>query len=81
MVMAAIHAGFSGKNDMTPQELKDIRKRLKLTTAELGERLWVSGRTVEDWEQGRRTIRGPAEVLIRLLDVPRRKPAGGGDEK
>ena len=52
---------------MTHQELKAIRRRLKLTTAELGERLGVSGRTVEDWEQGRRKIRGPAEVLIRQL--------------
>jgi len=58
---------------MTPQELKDIRKGLDLTTAELGERLGVSGRTVEDWEQGRRKIRGPAVVLIRQLAVAGKK--------
>ena len=52
---------------MTPAELKAIRKRLNLSTSELGEKLGVSGRTVEDWEQGRRKIRGPAEVLIRQL--------------
>jgi len=58
---------------MTPQELRAIRKDLDLTTAELGERLGVSGRTVEDWEQGRRKIRGPAVVLIRQLIVMGKK--------
>ena len=52
---------------MTPQGLKAIRKALNLTTAELGERLGVSGRTVEDWEQGRRKVRGPAERLLNQL--------------
>jgi len=58
---------------MTHQEIKDIRHALALTTAELGEKLGVSGRTVEDWEQGRRKIRGPAVVLIRQLAVMGRK--------
>ena len=52
---------------MTPQEIKDIRKALNLTTAELGDKLGVSRRTIEGYEMGRRKIPRPVEMLINLL--------------
>lgn len=33
--------------------VRAVRKKLDLTTAEFGERMGVSARTVEGWEQGR----------------------------
>jgi len=52
---------------MTPQEIKDIRKALNLSTSELGEKLGVSRRTIEGYEMGRRKIPRPVEMLINLL--------------
>jgi len=62
-----MYAEFSGKNDMTPAELKAIRHRLALNTADFGARVGVSGRAVEKWEQGARKIPRPVEMLINLL--------------
>ena len=52
---------------MTPRELKAIRHRLALNTADFGARVGVSGRAVEKWEQGVRKIPRPVEMLIDLL--------------
>jgi len=52
---------------MTPAELKAIRHRLALNTADFGARVGVSGRAVEKWEQGVRKIPRPVEMLINLL--------------
>lgn len=47
-----------------PEGFQAARHRLQLTTAELGELVDRSPRTIEDYEQGRRNI--PAEVLYAL---------------
>lgn len=53
---------------MNPDELREIRGKLGLSTAGLAELLKVSdGRTVRRWEAGDREIPGPAIVLLRLL--------------
>jgi len=36
------------------EEIRALRGRLQETTGDFGARWLVSGRTVEDWEQGRR---------------------------
>lgn len=41
---------------MDSKEFKQIRTKSKLTQAEFGKAIGVSGRTVESWEQGRRNI-------------------------
>ncbi len=46
--------------------VKAVRKALGLNTAQLGAELGVSGRTVEDWEQGRYT---PSKPVLRLLTM------------
>lgn len=52
---------------MTPDQIRALRKRLGLNCADFGALIGVSGRTVEDWEQGRRKPTGPAVVLMQLM--------------
>ena len=52
---------------MTPAQIRALRKRLELNCAQFGAMVGVSGRTVEDWEQGRRTPSGPAVMMMKLL--------------
>lgn len=51
---------------MTPQEIREARRKTGLNTADFGALLGVSGRTVENWEQGRRKV--PATV-VRMLPL------------
>lgn len=52
---------------ITPNEVKVIRQRLRLTQAELAERLHVTRDAVAHWENSRCSPSGPAEVLLRQL--------------
>lgn len=52
---------------MEPAEVSRIRQALKLTQAEMAEKLQVSVYTVRAWEWGRRTCRGPAKVVLERL--------------
>lgn len=52
---------------MTPTQIRALRKRLGLNCADFGELVGVSGRTVEDWEQGRRVPSKPAVILMQSL--------------
>ncbi len=47
--------------------LQKCRQALGLNCEELGEKLGVSGRTIENWEQGRRMISTPALKLLAAL--------------
>ena len=53
--------------DMTPTQIRALRKRLGLNCAQFGALVGVSGRTVEDWEQGRRVPGGPAVMIMQML--------------
>jgi DNA-binding transcriptional regulator YiaG len=48
-------------------QIKAIRSSLGETTAAFGVRFAVSGRTVEDWEQGRHAPRGLALKALERL--------------
>ncbi len=52
---------------MKPKEIQAIRHKLGENTKTFGQRLGVSGRTIEDWEQGRSRPSGPAIKLMELL--------------
>ena len=54
---------------MTKDELRAIRERMKLTQAELAEKLGVASNTVARWEQGKRPIPVLAERFVRVLEV------------
>jgi putative transcriptional regulator len=45
-----------------------IRSQTRLTQAEFAARIDVPIETVRNWEQGKRSPRGPARALLKLLD-------------
>ena len=56
---------------VTPQAFKRIRTdRLGLTQSQLATLLRIQdGRTIRNWESGRRPISGPVSYLMELLDA------------
>jgi len=51
---------------MTAKQLQKLRHAAGLSTKELGEKLGVSQRTIENWEQGRYKI---AAAVVKLLEL------------
>src|SRR5262245_38547731 len=51
---------------LPPHELRERRRALRLTQAELGERLGVSTNTVARWERGELRVRHPRQVPCTL---------------
>jgi putative transcriptional regulator len=47
---------------------KGIRARSQLTQTEFAARIGVPLETVRNWEQGKRSPRGPARALLKLID-------------
>jgi putative transcriptional regulator len=48
---------------------RSLRTRSKLTQAEFAARIGVPVETVRNWEQGKRSPRGPARALLRLIEL------------
>jgi putative transcriptional regulator len=46
-----------------------VRSQTRLTQAEFAARIDVPIETVRNWEQGKRSPRGPARALLKLLDL------------
>jgi len=65
-------AGPNGSNglheDADAAYAKSIRARAKLTQAEFAARIDVPLETVRNWEQGKRSPRGPARALLKVID-------------
>jgi len=51
-----------------PSPAKTIRKSLKISQSAFASLMGVSPRTIQDWEQGRRTPQGPAKSLLRIAE-------------
>jgi putative transcriptional regulator len=47
---------------------RGVRARTKLTQAEFAARIGVPLETVRNWEQGKRSPRGPARALLKVID-------------
>jgi putative transcriptional regulator len=47
---------------------KNVRSATRLTQAEFAARIGVPIETVRNWEQGKRSPRGPARALLKLID-------------
>lgn len=47
--------------------VRDLRLRAKLTQAEFAARLSVPLETIRNWEQGKRSPRGPARALLAVI--------------
>ena len=45
-----------------------VRARTRLTQAQFAARLGLPVETVRNWEQGKRSLRGPARALLRLIE-------------
>ena len=51
-----------------PSPPQVIRSELKMSQSTFAGLLGVSMRTLQDWEQGRRTPQGPAVALLRIAE-------------
>ena len=47
---------------------RGVRARTRLTQAEFAARIGVPIETVRNWEQGKRSPRGPARALLKVID-------------
>ncbi len=50
------------------QFVRQVRARYGLTQAAFAEKIEVPIETVRNWEQGKRSPRGPARALLKLID-------------
>ena len=62
--MKAAHAARVTR--LEPNEVAQARQKTGLSQAEFAEALRISKRTLQDWEQGRRSPSGAAQALIRI---------------
>lgn len=49
-------------------DVKGIREQYKLTQVEFAQLIGISLKTLQNWEQGRRTPQGPARVLLQVAE-------------
>ncbi len=49
-------------------DVKALRERLKLSQSEFANIFCISIDTLQNWEQGRRSPRGPAKVLLNVIN-------------
>ncbi len=49
-----------------PDDIREIRARLRLSQSEFALLIGVSVATLQNWEQGRRHPEGPARALLRI---------------
>jgi transcriptional regulator with XRE-family HTH domain len=62
---------------MQGEELKNIRKRLKLTQGQLAELVGGTPNTVARWERGEMEMREPTARLIQSIHVAKKKRRKG----
>jgi putative transcriptional regulator len=60
--------GNYGVHVFSAPDIKAIRAKTGLSQAMFAKTFALEKRTLEDWEQGRRTPQGPALVLLTLID-------------
>ena len=66
--VAFLRSGLAYEENLNP---KAIREQTGLSQAAFAERLRISKRTLQNWEQGHRSPTGPA---LRLLPIAKRNP-------
>ena len=60
--------GVGGDHGTDAAYAKGVRARTRLTQAEFAARIGVPIETVRNWEQGKRSPRGPARALLKVID-------------
>jgi putative transcriptional regulator len=58
---------FMGSTEAPRPEVRDLRRRARLTQQEFAARLGVPVETIRNWEQGKRMPRGPARALLAVI--------------
>jgi putative transcriptional regulator len=58
---------FAPRLDAGRPEVRDLRRRARLTQQEFAARLGVPVETIRNWEQGKRMPRGPARALLAVI--------------
>lgn len=53
--------------NIEPDEIKEIRSRLKLSQSKFALLMQVEVSTLRNWEQGRRAPTGPAKALLKAI--------------
>ncbi|MDH3576108.1 MAG: type II toxin-antitoxin system MqsA family antitoxin [Desulfobacteraceae bacterium] len=67
--IAAIKKGKGKRKTVQlPPNVKSIRDKMGLSQFAFAGLLGVSVRTLQEWEQGRRNPKGPAQALLRVAD-------------
>jgi len=54
------------RTGLRPEEVRDVRYRLKQSQAEFALMIGVSVATLQSWEEGRHRPDGPADALLRV---------------
>jgi putative transcriptional regulator len=65
---AAHHAARSAASDIDARYARNVRGQTGLTQAAFAARIGVPVETVRNWEQGKRSPRGPARALLKVLE-------------
>jgi putative transcriptional regulator len=60
------HLAPARKTEISPPEIKAVREKLHVSQSEFAAMIGVSPRTLQNWEQGRRTPEGPAKALLKV---------------
>jgi putative transcriptional regulator len=60
-------AVLASRGDAGKPEVRDLRRRARLTQQEFAARLGVPVETIRNWEQGKRMPRGPARALLAVI--------------
>ncbi len=63
-----VAANGAAGNEPDAVYAKGVRARTKLTQAQFAARIGVPIETVRNWEQGKRSPRGPARALLKVID-------------
>ena len=54
---------------ITPPDVKGVREKIGLSQSEFSQLMHVSIKTLQNWEQHRRTPTGPAAVLLKIVQT------------
>lgn len=58
---------LSGRTETAMPEVRDLRRRARLTQQEFAAKVGVPVETIRNWEQGKRMPRGPARALLAVI--------------
>lgn len=56
------------QRELSMPDVKAVREQFGLSQSQMATFLSVSKRTLENWEQGRRSPTGPARTLLRIME-------------